>query len=74
MPRTDPRHAAARNTVLVGYSVITAANPDEALAVAKGCSGLARDGGAEVAQLGEVPTRTGDQAAGSPGLASRPVR
>lgn len=43
------------STVLGGYSLITAADLDEALAVATGCPSLARDGGVEVAQLAEVP-------------------
>jgi hypothetical protein len=52
------------DTVLSGYSLISAADLDEALAVAKGCPTLSRDGGVEVAQLGEVPdaVRAGDQA------------
>jgi hypothetical protein len=51
-------------TELGGYSLITAANLDEALAVTEGCPSLARGGGVEVAQLGEVPAqaRTGGQA------------
>jgi hypothetical protein len=51
-------------TELSGYSLISAADLDEALAVTKGCPSLARDGGVEVAQLGEVPAaaRTGDRA------------
>jgi hypothetical protein len=42
-------------TQLGGYSLITADDLDEALAVAKGCPALASGGGVEVAQLGEVP-------------------
>jgi hypothetical protein len=51
-------------TQLGGYSMISAADLDEAVALAKGCPSLARDGGVEVAQLGEVPdaVRAGDQA------------
>ncbi len=45
------------STVLGGYSLITAADLDEALTVAQGCPSLSRDGGVEVAQLGEVPAR-----------------
>jgi hypothetical protein len=44
-------------TQLGGYSLITAADLDEARALAKGCPSLARDGGVEVAQLGEIPPR-----------------
>jgi hypothetical protein len=46
-------------TQLGGYSLINAADLDEALALAKGCPSLNRDGGVEVAQLGEVPPRAG---------------
>jgi hypothetical protein len=42
-------------TELGGYSLISAADLDEALTVAKGCPALARNGGVEVARLGEVP-------------------
>jgi hypothetical protein len=51
-------------TVLGGYSLITASDLDEALALTKGCPTLARDGGVEVARLGEVPAavRSGDRA------------
>jgi hypothetical protein len=51
-------------TELGGYSLITAADLDEALGMTKGCPSLARDGGVEVARLGEVPAavRTADQA------------
>jgi hypothetical protein len=50
-------------TELGGYSLISAADLDEALTVAKGCPSLARDGGVEVAQLTEVPdaVRSGDR-------------
>jgi hypothetical protein len=44
-------------TTLGGYSLITAADLDEAMALAKGCPSLAYDGGIEVAQLGEIPAR-----------------
>jgi hypothetical protein len=42
-------------TQLGGYSVISAADLDAALAVAKGCPQLDRDGGVEIAQLVDVP-------------------
>jgi hypothetical protein len=42
-------------TELGGYSVISAADLDAALAVAKGCPQLNRNGGVEIAQLVEVP-------------------
>jgi hypothetical protein len=50
-------------TRLGGFSLIDAADLDEALALAKSCPSLARDGGVEVARLGEVPpgAGTGDQ-------------
>ena len=46
-------------TRLGGYSLITATDLDEALTLAQGCPAVARDGGVEVAQLGEVPPRVG---------------
>ncbi len=51
-------------TELGGYSVISAPDLDAALAVAKGCPQLNRDGGVEVAQLVDVPAgvSTGQQA------------
>ena len=51
-------------TELGGYSVISAADLDAALAVAKGCPQLDRNGGVEVAQLVDVPAglSTGQQA------------
>jgi hypothetical protein len=51
-------------TELAGYSLISAADLDEALAVAKDCPSVARDGGVEVGRLGEVTdaVRIGDQA------------
>ena len=42
-------------TELGGYSVISARDLDAALAVAKGCPQLDRNGGVEVAQLVDVP-------------------
>ena len=42
-------------TELGGYSVISAPDLDAALAVAKACPQLSRDGGVEVAQLVDVP-------------------
>jgi hypothetical protein len=45
------------DTRLGGYSLITAADLDEALRLAKGSPVVARDGGVEVAELGEVPPR-----------------
>ncbi|HUA30795.1 MAG TPA: hypothetical protein VMC03_18065 [Streptosporangiaceae bacterium] len=44
-------------TKLGGFSLITAADLDEALGLAKACPALAHDGGVEVAELGEVPPR-----------------
>ena len=53
-------------TELGGYSVISAADLDAALAVAKGCPQLNRNGGVEIAQLVEVPAAisSGEQAGG----------
>jgi hypothetical protein len=45
------------DTKLGGYSLLTAVDLDEALRLAKDCPSLARDGGVEVAELGEVPPR-----------------
>jgi hypothetical protein len=42
-------------TALGGYSVVSAPDLEAALAVAKGCPQLSRDGGVEVAQLVDVP-------------------
>ena len=43
------------STELGGYSVIQADDLEAAAAVAKGCPHLDRNGGVEVAELGEVP-------------------
>jgi hypothetical protein len=40
---------------LNGYSIVRAENLAEALAIAKECPHLTRNGGIEVGQLGEVP-------------------
>jgi hypothetical protein len=58
-------------TRLGGYSLISAADLDEALALTKGCPSLSRGGGVEVAQLGEVPApaRETADAAGTGGQA-----
>jgi len=42
-------------TELGGYSVIHADDLESAVAIAQGCPHLARGGGIEVGQLGEVP-------------------
>jgi len=42
-------------TELSGYSVVTADDLEGALAIAKGCPYLDRDGGIEVGELGELP-------------------
>ncbi len=51
-------------TGLGGYSVISAPDLDAALAVARGCPQLSRNGGVEIAQLVDVPAviSTGQQA------------
>ena len=46
-----------QDTKLGGYSLITATDLDEALRLAKDCPSVARDGGVEIAELGEVPPR-----------------
>jgi len=38
-------------TVVTGYTVIAADNLDAAVALAKGCPGLAHDGGVEVSEI-----------------------
>lgn len=43
------------STVLGGYSIIRADDLEAAMAVAKGCPVIDRNGGVEVGQLGEVP-------------------
>jgi hypothetical protein len=43
-------------TELSGYSLITAADLESAVAVAKGCPSLDAGGGVEVGLLGEVPS------------------
>ena len=48
-------NCAADSTELGGYSVIHADDLESAVAIAKGCPHLARGGGIEVGQLGEVP-------------------
>jgi hypothetical protein len=44
-------------TELGGYSIVSADNIEDALAIAKGCPHVERGGGVEVGQLGEVPDR-----------------
>jgi hypothetical protein len=46
---------SADGTQLGGYSVVTAQNLDEALALAKGCPALASGGGVEVGELASIP-------------------
>ncbi len=43
-------------TELAGYSLITAADLESAVALAKGCPALDSGGGVEVGLLGEVPS------------------
>jgi len=47
--------ASADSTQLGGYSVVTAQNLDEALALAKGCPAVAAGGGVEVGELADIP-------------------
>jgi hypothetical protein len=44
------------NTELGGYSLIKADDLEAALAVAKGCPHLDRNGGVEIGELGDIPT------------------
>jgi hypothetical protein len=46
-------------TEISGYSLITAADLESAVAVAKGCPSLDYGGGVEVGLLGEVPSTGG---------------
>jgi hypothetical protein len=46
---------SADGTQLGGYSVVTARNLDEALALAKGCPVVAIGGGVEVGELADIP-------------------
>jgi len=48
-------NCGADRTELGGYSVIHADDLESAMTIAKGCPHLARGGGIEVGQLGEVP-------------------
>lgn len=47
--------ASAEGTQLGGYSVVTAQDLDEALALTKGCPAVAAGGGVEVGELADVP-------------------
>jgi hypothetical protein len=47
--------ASAESTQLGGYSVVTAQNLDEALALAKGCPAVAAGGGVDVGELADIP-------------------
>jgi hypothetical protein len=51
-------------TKLGGYSLITAADLDEALRLAKDCPSLA-GGGVEVAELGDVPPQASSTSSGT---------
>ena len=52
--RTALGNCSPEGTELGGYSVIEATDLHAAIAVAKGCPHLDRNGGVEVGQLGEV--------------------
>lgn len=53
--RTALGNCSMDATELGGYSVVTADDLEGALAIAKGCPYLDRQGGIEVGELGEVP-------------------
>jgi hypothetical protein len=54
--RTTVGNCDPATTELDGYSLITADSLDAAMAIAKGCPHLDRNGGVEIGQLGEVPS------------------
>jgi hypothetical protein len=53
--RTAIGDCSPTHTELGGYSVIQAEDFDAALAIAKGCPYLDRDGGVEIGLLAEIP-------------------
>lgn len=53
--RASVGNCATESTELGGYSVISAGDLDEALAIAKGCPQIDVGGGVEVGLLAEVP-------------------
>ena len=53
--RTAIGECRPAHTELGGYSVIQAEDFDGALAIAKGCPYLGRDGGVEIGLLAEIP-------------------
>jgi hypothetical protein len=53
--RASVGNCGSDRTELGGYSIVSADDIEAALAIAKGCPHLDRDGGVEVGQLGEVP-------------------
>src|SRR5215475_3418444 len=53
--RTSVGDCRSDSTDLGGYSILSARDMDEALALARGCPHLQRGGGVEIGQLGEVP-------------------
>jgi hypothetical protein len=48
-------NCSSGETVLGGYSLVRADDLEAAVRVAKGCPQLDRNGGVEIAELGEVP-------------------
>ncbi len=54
--RTTIGECRPAHTELGGYSIIEADDFDAALAIAKGCPSLERDGGVEVGLLADIPT------------------
>jgi hypothetical protein len=55
--RASVGQCGSDSTELGGYSIISADDIDDALAIAKGCPHLDRGGGVEIGLLGEVPDR-----------------
>jgi hypothetical protein len=53
--RTAIGDCSSASTELGGYSVIQAADINAAMAIAKGCPHLDRDGGVEIGLLAEIP-------------------
>ncbi len=53
--RTSVGDCQSNSTELGGYSILSAGDMEEALALAQGCPHLERGGGVEIGQLAEVP-------------------
>jgi hypothetical protein len=53
--RASVGNCGSDSTELGGYSIVSADDIDDALAIAKGCPHVDGGGGVEVGRLGEVP-------------------